>query len=182
MKFRIGVQAALTTHDHTLEVSFQSNAAKAGQGTLEFSLDGEPAVADWAEISPGVYSILLQGRSYEAQVARWPGESLLRSGRYDLHIGDRHYVVDVQDARFQRAVGPAAAAEGPEDIPAPMPGRIAKVLVAENQNVGAGQGLLVIEAMKMQNELRAPRPGRVETIYVAEGAGVETGSKLLRLV
>ena len=61
------------------------------------------------------------------------------------------------------------------------PGRIVKVLVAENQDVRADEGLLIIEAMKMQNELRAPRAGRVERIYVAEGAGVETGLKLLRL-
>jgi biotin carboxyl carrier protein len=63
-----------------------------------------------------------------------------------------------------------------------MPGKIVKILVLENQQVGEGQGLLVIEAMKMQNELRAPRPGRVEKVYVLEGSGVEAGFKLLRLV
>lgn len=63
-----------------------------------------------------------------------------------------------------------------------MPGKIVKVLVAEKQEVKQGEGLLVIEAMKMQNELRAPRRGRVERIYVSEGAGVETGAKLLRLI
>jgi biotin carboxyl carrier protein len=63
-----------------------------------------------------------------------------------------------------------------------MPGKVVKVLVHENQEVMRDQGLLVIEAMKMQNELRAPRPGRVERIYVLEGRGVETGARLLRLV
>ena len=63
-----------------------------------------------------------------------------------------------------------------------MPGRIVKVLVEENQPVAAGDGLVVIEAMKMQNELRAPRAGRVEKVYVAAGVGVETGTKLVRVV
>jgi biotin carboxyl carrier protein len=64
---------------------------------------------------------------------------------------------------------------------APMPGKIVKILVARRQEVAVGAGLLVIEAMKMQNELRAPRAGRVEEIYVEEGKGVETGAPLVRL-
>jgi biotin carboxyl carrier protein len=62
-----------------------------------------------------------------------------------------------------------------------MPGKIVKILVAQHEEVAAGTGLLVIEAMKMQNELRAPRAGRVEEVYVEEGKGVETGTRLLRL-
>jgi biotin carboxyl carrier protein len=62
-----------------------------------------------------------------------------------------------------------------------MPGKIVKTLVTEGQEVQHNQGLLVIEAMKMQNELRAPRAGRVERVYTAEGQGVETGTRLLRL-
>jgi biotin carboxyl carrier protein len=63
-----------------------------------------------------------------------------------------------------------------------MPGRIVKALVEEGREVAQGDSLLVIEAMKMQNEIRAPRAGRVEKIYAAEGEGVETGAKLVRLV
>jgi pyruvate carboxylase subunit B len=63
-----------------------------------------------------------------------------------------------------------------------MPGRIVKILVSEGQEVRGNQGLLVIEAMKMQNELRAPRAGRVERVYLAEGRGVEAGARLVRLV
>jgi biotin carboxyl carrier protein len=70
---------------------------------------------------------------------------------------------------------------GPQVLVAPMPGRIVKVLVAEGQEIQQGAGLLVIEAMKMQNELRAPRAGRVEEIYVQEGTGVESGARLIQL-
>jgi pyruvate carboxylase subunit B len=63
-----------------------------------------------------------------------------------------------------------------------MPGKIVKVLVTEGQEVSRDQGLLVIEAMKMQNELRAPRAGRIERVYMEEGRGVESGARLVRLV
>jgi len=69
----------------------------------------------------------------------------------------------------------------PQEIRAPMPGKVVKVLVKEEQDIGPGQGLVIIEAMKMQNELRAPRAGRVEKVYAQEGKGVETGTPLLRL-
>ncbi len=62
-----------------------------------------------------------------------------------------------------------------------MPGRIVKILAAEGQSVAQGQALLVMEAMKMQNEIRAPRSGNVQKIYTAEGASVESGAALVRL-
>ncbi|MDR3675511.1 MAG: acetyl-CoA carboxylase biotin carboxyl carrier protein subunit, partial [Acidobacteriota bacterium] len=77
--------------------------------------------------------------------------------------------------------GSAIEAEGPQEIVAPMPGKIVKILVGEGEEVERGQGLLVIEAMKMQNELRAPRAGRVDRICIAEGQGVDTGARLVRL-
>jgi biotin carboxyl carrier protein len=90
--------------------------------------------------------------------------------------------VELGDPRRWRRTGSSIEAEGPQEIVAPIPGKIVKVLVTEGQEVERDQGLLVIEAMKMQNELRAPRAGRVERVYMAEGRGVETGARLLRLV
>lgn len=153
--------------------------AAATEGRLEFALDGELREAAWAEISPGVYSILIAGRSYQVQLRRLADGA--RTAAYSLRVGARQYQVELLDPRRRRSAA-ALAPEGPQDILAPMPGRIIKVLVEENQPVKSGQGLLVIEAMKMQNELRAPRAGSVEKIYVRAGAGVESGSKLLRLV
>ena len=64
---------------------------------------------------------------------------------------------------------------------APMPGKIVRVLVESDQEVKQDQGLVVIEAMKMQNELRAPRGGRITAVHVKEGIGIEAGARLLRL-
>jgi biotin carboxyl carrier protein len=97
-------------------------------------------------------------------------------------VGLRRYVVELRDPRRWSRAGSDIEAEGPQEIVAPMPGKIVKLLVTEGQEVDRGQGLLVIEAMKMQNELRAPRAGRIERVYMEEGRGVETGVRLMRLV
>ena len=96
-------------------------------------------------------------------------------------VGLRNYLVEIRDPRRWKRDGSGVQEQGPQEIVAPMPGKIVRVLVSENQEVTGGQGLLVIEAMKMQNEIRAPRAGRVERIYAQEGTGVEAGFRLLRL-
>jgi biotin carboxyl carrier protein len=180
MKLVITLQHGSRSSEHQLEL--RTPQATANGGPLAYLLDQEAGEADWAEVAPGVYSILIGGRSYEAQVTALPGEALGREVGRVVMVGTRHYGVEVRDPRHRRATGAAATGNGPQEIVAPMPGRIVKILVTEHQEVTQGTGLLVIEAMKMQNELRAPRAGRVEKIYVAPGKGVETGSRLVRLV
>jgi len=177
MRYDLRLHAGSKSADHRVEFSRVQDGT--AQGQVPFRLDGEAAEAGCEETTPGVYSILLEGKSYEAHVSRQPGDA---EGPYVVTVGLRHYLVEVRDPRRRRHAGSALEAEGPQEIASPMPGKIVKVLVAENQQVARGQGLLVVEAMKMQNELAAPRSGRVERIYVSEGTGVETGARLLRLV
>ena len=139
-------------------------------------------MADGEEISPGIYSILIDGRSYEAQVSKRPGDAEGYSSPYTVNVGLRQYLVEIRDPRRRRRDGAGVQEQGPQEIVAPMPGKIVEVLVRENQEVVRDQGLLVIEAMKMQNVIRAPRAGRVERLYAQEGTGVEAGFRLLRLV
>jgi biotin carboxyl carrier protein len=180
MKLTITLQHGSRTSEHQLEL--RSPAASAKGGPLSYLLNQETGEADWAEVAPGVYSILLGGRSYQAQVTSPPAEAPTREARRVVTVGTRHYRVEVHDPRRRQIVGATAPSNGPQEIVAPMPGKVVKILVVENQEVSQGAGLLVIEAMKMQNELRAPRAGRVERIYVAPGKGVETGMRLVRLV
>lgn len=154
---------------------------RGGAGRLQFVLDGEAGEADWAELADGIYSLVIGGRSYEVGLAARPNIPASGADDYDVTLGTRPFRLQVLDPRRRRGSGAMISDEAPQEIRAPMPGKIVRVLVAENQKVGAHEGLLVMEAMKMQNEIRAPRSGQVEKIFVTEGTGVETGAKLLRL-
>lgn len=185
MKLDIQLRARDELREHQLDLH-SIGADDVSGGKIEFVLDraadvakaSGPEVADWAAIGPGLYSIILRGRSYEVPVARAEGDDSAR--KFVARVGGREYIVEVRDPRKRRRSS-AAGAQGPQEIVAPMPSRIVKVLVEVGQKVEASAGLVIVEAMKMQNELRAPRAGRVERIYVREGEGVETGTKLVRL-
>jgi len=186
MKLAIKIHSGAKTSEHEFEMSNAASATPGGRGAASseasIKFDGEPLLADREEIAPGVYSILIDGRSYEAQVSKRAGDAEGVSSPYLVTVGLRHYLVEIRDPRRWRRDGTGVREKGPQEIVAPMPGKIVKVLVSENQVVVRGQGLLVIEAMKMQNEIRAPRAGRVERIYAQEETGVEAGFRLLRIV
>ena len=178
-KFELLLASSAEAETHHLELTSLSDST-ASHGKVKFLLNGEPGEADWARSAPGIYSLLIDGRSYRVRVfsGRDSGSNATPS---QVNIAGRTYRVEIRDPRRRRYLSTEAGGRGPQEIYAPMPGRIVRLLVSENQGVRQNQGLLVIEAMKMQNELKAPRSGRVERIYVSEGAGVETGAKLVRL-
>jgi biotin carboxyl carrier protein len=137
-------------------------------------VNGEPAEpesrADVVEVEPGVYSLILDGCSYEAAV----------SGS-QIDVGGVLLQTDVEDPRKWNPAASSRKAEGREAIKAPMPGKVVRVLVAAGDEVVAGQGLMVLEAMKMQNEMKAPRAGRVASVAVKEHEAVNAGSVLLTI-
>lgn len=103
-------------------------------------------------------------------------------GRWRLSIDGRPteaVVLDERERTIREMVGAAAAARGPEPVKAPMPGLVVKVDVAEGDAVEGGQGVVVVEAMKMENELQAHGPGLVERIHVAPGDTVEKDQVLV---
>jgi len=143
------------------------------EGRTEFRVNGRPLDADAAEIEPGVYSILSGGRSFEIKIEEITGQTR-------AHVIGKPYPfsVRVRDPRRRRAGG-ALAAEGLQNIVSPMPGKVVRVLVEEQQAVKAGQGLVVVEAMKMQNEIKSPKDGTVLKISARVGATVNAGETLL---
>ena len=116
-------------------------------------------------------------RSHEIAIeARGPGAQV-------VHVDGQPVAVRIADARalFARRRHESSSAAGPARVTAPMPGRVVKVLVRPDEAVAAGQPLVVVEAMKMENELRAPRSGTVGEIRVSEGASIEANTVLLVL-
>jgi biotin carboxyl carrier protein len=134
-----------------------------------WTIDGQRLEADAAKVSDGVYSVLINGKSFEVRV-----ESL--GAELRAIAGGREFKVVIQDEReWRRNRASSVEAEGRQQVLAPMPGKIVRVLVRAGDAVRAGQGLLVVEAMKMQNEIRAPKSGTIDRVRVVEGQTVNAG-------
>ena len=144
------------------------------EGRFAVTLAGRPMEIDFSPADRHFASLLVDGRSYE--VALEP-----RPGGYAVHFRDDRLIVQLQDASRSPRAAAARSSNGPARVLAPMPGKIVRVLVDVGQTVESGQGLLVMEAMKMENELRAERAGRVREVKVAERQAVETGALLVVL-
>jgi biotin carboxyl carrier protein len=144
---------------------------KAARG-WECRLDGQPVNIDAVITRHDVLSLLVDGCVYEIK---------REQTATDLHmwVGTTCFAVELRDPRSLHSRNLAAGDEtGPRKIFAPMPGRIVRLLVAENSDVEAGQGIVVVEAMKMQNEIKSPKKGIVKKISATPGAAVIPGDVL----
>jgi biotin carboxyl carrier protein len=139
----------------------------------KISLDGAPVDADTVEIARGTFSILLNGIAYEVRVTPEPDGTLMVQAGHDEWKAE---IIDPRTWQGRRHGG--VDAEGRQEILAPMPGKVIRVLVEEGAQVEAGQGLMVVEAMKMQNEIRSPKNGVVERLHAKEGQTVNAGQVL----
>jgi biotin carboxyl carrier protein len=126
------------------------------------------------EVEPGVYSVLLEGVSYEIRILPSP-EGLTAS------VEGQRFAVEVRDPRDAGRNSLGAIGSGRQNVTAPMPGKVVRVLAVKGDQVEGGQGLVVVEAMKMQNELKAARPGRVMEMRAREGETVGAGDILVVL-
>jgi biotin carboxyl carrier protein len=135
-----------------------------------WTIDGRAIEAQAVEVSPGIYSILIAGQSFEARVAPEPGSALR------VTVANREYRATIRNPRkWTRNRGLGAEAEGSQQLRAPMPGKIVVLLVRAGDRVDAGQGIVVMEAMKMQNEIRSSKSGTVERLLVTQGQTVNAG-------
>ena len=126
------------------------------------------------EVEAGVYSVLLDGASFEVRIQPSP-EGLI------AFVAGRRFAVEVRNPRDASRSSRAAIGSGRQNVTAPMPGKVVRVLVTTGDLVETSHGLVVVEAMKMQNELKANRPGRVIEIRAREGETVGAGDILVVL-
>jgi acetyl/propionyl-CoA carboxylase alpha subunit len=139
---------------------------------LAVQLDGTSLDLELVAISDHLASLLCaDGRSFSVAYLR------LGRGRYRVSLGDREFEVELRDPLEREVVG-AAAASGRQEIRAPIPGKVVRIDVNEGDEVSTGQPLLVLEAMKMENQIAAEGAGRVSQVLVAAGGAVEGGQLL----
>jgi biotin carboxyl carrier protein len=151
---------------------------------LQVELDGRAHLVDARRVSDSILSMLVQldgaaapSRSVDASFA-----AQASAGDFDVHVDGRAIAVQIRPAGSfgrQKKQGHGAHGAGPQRVVAPMPGKVVRVLVQAGDQVTARQGLVVVEAMKMENELRAARDGRVRDVAVKEGQSVDAGAVLL---
>jgi biotin carboxyl carrier protein len=151
--------------------------SEVGEGVYDLTFEGETVRVDAAKSGRTIYSIIEDGKQFEAMVEERGahGFDILVSGRlFHLDAVDERSKVLAQQAR--------SVAEGPQSVEAQMPGKVVKVHVAAGARVAEGQGVMVVEAMKMENEIASPIDGIVKEMSVSEGQTVETGATLFVVV
>jgi biotin carboxyl carrier protein len=166
MKFEVQLACPSGIRKRTVELE------RAGD-RWQVILDGVAVQADAIEIAPNTISILLRGESHEIRIARKP------DGKLSIQTGLREFSAQVSDTRSWRGRHSShVEMEGRQQITAPMAGKVVRVLVKAGEKVDVGQGLLVVEAMKMQNEIRSTKSGVVERLLAKEGQPVNAGEVL----
>ena len=130
---------------------------------------------DAVQLHGHAVSLIVGTRSYRCDVEAG------KDGMLNVLVGETVYPLELLDERklrLRRAAGKFTL-EGPQRIDAPMPGKVTRVLVKVGDEVEEGQGLVVVEAMKMENELKSPKAGKVTELHAVEGSAVESGAKLV---
>jgi biotin carboxyl carrier protein len=136
-------------------------------------INGRRLPTDIRQLGPNTFSVIAGGNQHTVVVHR------LATGTYAAHVAGTALAIELRDPRRLSRQETGAATAGSQPVRAPMPGKVLSVLVRVGDEVGSGQGLLVVEAMKMQNELRSPRAGRVTAVKVAAGDSVSSGDTLV---
>ena len=150
---------------HQIEVNREGNQ-------LLCRVDGRVFEVDAALVRPEILSLRIGSRSYEARHERTINGT-------QVWVGTTPFAVEVRDPRSLRGRSGAADDQGPKKLTAPMPGKVVRVLVREGDAVEAGTGLVVVEAMKMQNEIKSPKKGTVQKVLASVDAAVNAGDVLV---
>jgi biotin carboxyl carrier protein len=143
-------------------------------GNFVVAIDGREWTVDAARIDPHTLSLLVGTQSHEVAIARDPA-----TGQLAVAVGTVPVAVSLNGRRRWGRKDDGGGASGPQRLTAPMPGKVARVVVKRGDTVQAKQPLVVIEAMKMENELRASRAGVVAEVHAQEGQSVDAGALLL---
>jgi biotin carboxyl carrier protein len=140
-------------------------------GRWSCRLDGREIEVDAVLASPGLLSLRVGSKAYEVKSERVGN---------DLHlwVGNQRFTVEVRDPRSFRGRLHAADDHGPRKLTAPMAGKVVRVLCHEGAEVESGAGVVVVEAMKMQNEVKSPKQGKIQKILVSPGTAVNAGDVL----
>src|ERR1700677_4202303 len=144
------------------------------EGRWSCRVNGKEVEVDAAPVRPNVLSLRIGNTAYEVKSERVAND-------WYLWVGSTRFAAEVGDRRSLRGRSRAQEERGPRKIVAPMPGKVVRVLVREGDEVELGTGVAVVEAMKMQNEIKSPKKGKVQKVLVSEGVAVNAADVLVIL-
>lgn len=158
-----------------LEIDGKVIAAEftATNGNAQLKLGEQTHEAEISQPEPGFFVVQMNNLVYRCALEKLPG------GETEIIVNGRRIPVTVRDKKHLRGnAGAGADASGKVSLISPMPGKIVRVLLNAGDEVAINQGVLIVEAMKMQNEVQSPKAGKVAEIRVTEGQTVNAGEKL----
>jgi pyruvate carboxylase subunit B len=150
---------------------------QASDGHWHVVIDGTARLVDARQVRPGTWSLLIDGASFVIDLERGKRGTVVQSTAGETRVE----IDDARRKRLARAVGRRDGVSKGEVVMAPIAGKVVKVLVAKGDTVAAGQGVAVLEAMKMENEIKADRGGAVSAVHVEPGQSVDTREPLVTL-
>lgn len=159
------------TYDIAIDGKHYRLELQQADGCWTCRLDGREVEVDAVLARRDVLSLRIGNKAYEVKCERVGNDT-------HLWVGSMRYATEVRDPRSLRGRSRAADEHGPKKLTAPMPGKVVRIMVAQGAEVEAGAGVLVVEAMKMQNEVKSPKKGTIQKIQVQEGAAVNAGDVL----
>src|SRR5579863_4372808 len=159
------------TYDITIDGQQHRLDLNRAEGRWSCRLDGREVEVDAVLARPDVLSLRIGNQAYEVKCERVSGE-------LHLWVGSVRYAAEIRDPRSLRGRARDIDDRGPKKLTAPMPGKVVRILVSAGSAVEAGAGVLVVEAMKMQNEIKSPKKGTIQKVLVSEGAAVNAGDVL----
>ena len=166
------MQFEIDINERTHKVAIEREGT-ASSGRFRVVIDGVPTSVDARRTELGLSLVFEDGRSTDVALTDRPG------GEWFVQLPHADVTAVVDARRYQRGETGGAAKTGVQKVKAPMPGRVVRILVKVGDEIELRQGVCVVEAMKMENELGAPKAGRVKEISVTEGQSVEAGRVLI---
>jgi len=159
--------AQLGDKTYTVEIE------ETGKSLYRVAVDGSEFLVDGKKTGVTNYSLIVDNRSFEVEVD-------ISEDEYRVLVDGRSYHIDLLDERRMRVGGLQSAIQlqGRQNVSVPMPGKVIAVLVSEGDTVERGQGLVIVEAMKMENEVRCPINGEVKEVRVKPGDALQAGAIL----
>ncbi len=159
------------------DVEYKIEVKEIGENKYEVRINDAPYTLDAQSVDPSIYSIIMDGKSYEIDID-------YKDSIYQVHYDGKLFKIELMDELKKRMLekrGGAGGLEGAYTVKSEMPGKVVEVKVKEGDEIKKGDVLLILESMKMQNEIKSPKDGKVTEVFIKGGDTIEAEANLITI-